>query len=218
MLYLSRLILNPSSKGVKRELHQPYEMHRTVMRAFKEMNTKEIGRVLHRLDLPRTLEGLPTLYIQSHVKPDWSFLNEWEGYLAQVGRLHGNPATRTFDPSFAEGKQFCFRLRANPTIRKEGKRVALVGDKDQIAWLNRQGKRCGFEVGISGLRITREGQSSMGKIKRSDSETHRPMIYGIQFDGILRVTDSDCFSDAVASGIGHAKAFGFGLLSLAASR
>jgi CRISPR system Cascade subunit CasE len=36
-----------------------------------------------------------------------------------------------------------------------------------------------------------------------------------QFDGHLQVLDGGKFTDTVASGIGSAKSFGFGLLSLA---
>ncbi|MEM0963873.1 MAG: type I-E CRISPR-associated protein Cas6/Cse3/CasE, partial [Bacteroidota bacterium] len=41
---------------------------------------------------------------------------------------------------------------------------------------------------------------------------------GVRFDGELRVIDPDRLAVAVASGIGPAKAFGFGLLSLALAR
>ena len=33
-MYLSRLILNPRSRRVQRELAEPYEMHRSLMKAF----------------------------------------------------------------------------------------------------------------------------------------------------------------------------------------
>ena len=41
---------------------------------------------------------------------------------------------------------------------------------------------------------------------------------GVRFDGELTVTDPGELRDAVAAGIGPAKAFGFGLLSLARPR
>lgn len=40
-------------------------------------------------------------------------------------------------------------------------------------------------------------------------------LYAVRFEGILTVTDPDTFRTTVATGIGSAKAFGFGLLSLA---
>lgn len=40
-------------------------------------------------------------------------------------------------------------------------------------------------------------------------------LFGVRFDGVLRVTDVEVLLDALRGGIGPAKAFGFGLLSLA---
>jgi CRISPR system Cascade subunit CasE len=37
----------------------------------------------------------------------------------------------------------------------------------------------------------------------------------VEFDGVLKVTDSEAFGRALSSGIGPAKGFGFGLLSVA---
>jgi len=43
----------------------------------------------------------------------------------------------------------------------------------------------------------------------------RQFHLAVQFDGRLRVTDPGALKEAVRSGIGSAKAYGFGLLSLA---
>lgn len=47
---------------------------------------------------------------------------------------------------------------------------------------------------------------------------HDISIYSVRFDGVLTVTDPDTFRQTVAAGIGPAKAFGFGLLSVAPVR
>src|SRR5271157_4820629 len=74
-MYLSRLILNPRSRQVRNELADPYEMHRTVCKAFPDANYRdnESSGILFRVDLhPKT--RLPTLLVQSYQKPDWMFL------------------------------------------------------------------------------------------------------------------------------------------------
>jgi CRISPR system Cascade subunit CasE len=38
---------------------------------------------------------------------------------------------------------------------------------------------------------------------------------GVDFDGVLRVTDPALFTQSLAAGIGAGKAWGFGLLSVA---
>jgi len=40
----------------------------------------------------------------------------------------------------------------------------------------------------------------------------------VTFDGILRVTDPELFTQTLAQGVGTAKGLGFGLLSLAPPR
>jgi len=62
---------------------------------------------------------------------------------------------------------------------------------------------------VAGYRPKTKKPSGEGQVER-----------GMRFrsaliEGTLAVTDAQCFSQAVASGIGSAKAFGFGLLSLA---
>jgi hypothetical protein len=49
-MYLSRLILNPRSRAVQRDLASPYDLHRTVMSGFPEDLGKHEDRVLYRLD------------------------------------------------------------------------------------------------------------------------------------------------------------------------
>ncbi|HOS94023.1 MAG TPA: type I-E CRISPR-associated protein Cas6/Cse3/CasE, partial [Armatimonadota bacterium] len=61
-MYLSRLILDPRSRQVASELERPYEMHRTLTRAFDDGGQGD--RVLFRADVhPRT--GVPTVLVQS---------------------------------------------------------------------------------------------------------------------------------------------------------
>jgi CRISPR system Cascade subunit CasE len=40
----------------------------------------------------------------------------------------------------------------------------------------------------------------------------------VLYEGVLRVENAEALAEAVKAGIGHAKAYGFGLLSLAKSR
>jgi CRISPR system Cascade subunit CasE len=39
--------------------------------------------------------------------------------------------------------------------------------------------------------------------------------FAVVFDGLLRVTDTGAFTETLVHGLGSAKAFGFGLLSIA---
>ncbi len=86
-MYLSQLILNPQSRQVQHELADPYELHRTVSRAFPdgvfkaERTEDNATNILFRVDLhPRT--RIPTLLVQSRQHPRWDFLSaEKKDYL-----------------------------------------------------------------------------------------------------------------------------------------
>lgn len=214
-MYLSRLILNPRSRRVQKEIADRYQLHRSIMSAFPDDLDADEERVLFRLDQdPRS--GDLTLLLQSWNLPDWSWLAEpnARGYLLPVSVP--NPAVKKFELDLAIGQTLAFRLRANPTARRRlpdgsKKRVGLQREKEQIEWLERKAERSGFRV-LSAR--TSQQEKAYGWVYRN-GDKHRMMLFSVQFDGLLQVTDVDQVQEAVRSGIGSGKAFGFGLLSLA---
>ena len=214
-MYLSRLILNPRHRRVQKEVAQPYQMHRSLMKAFPDNLRPGDERVLFRLEThPRT--GALTLLVQSLTLPDWSWLAEPDarGYLLPVDEP--NPAVKSFDLNLAISQVLAFRLRANPTVKRRfddetHKRVGLYREEEQIEWLKRKGEQGGFRVlsaRTSGNDIVR------GHVRRND-QTHKVNLLAVQFDGLLQVTDPDRLCETVRQGVGSGKGLGFGLLSLA---
>jgi len=114
----------------------------------------------------------------------------------------------------AVGQVLAFRLRANPTVKRDGKRRGLVQEEDQRAWLERKAADGGFRV--LSARITREG-AVRGKVRRGD-EKHNLLLLAVRFDGLLQVADPERLVATVRRGVGSGKGFGFGLLSLAPAR
>jgi CRISPR system Cascade subunit CasE len=214
-MYLSRLILNPHNRRVQKEIAAPYEMHRSLMRAFPDDLDEGAERVLFRLDAhPRT--GALILLVQSLNLPDWSWLAEpgARGYLLPVN--DPNPAVKPFDPNLAPGQVLAFRLRANPTVKRQfngqgHKRVGLYREEEQVEWLQRKGEQGGFRV----LSARTTGQNVTGGTIRRDEATHKLHLLVVQFDGTLQVTDPERLRDTVRQGVGSGKGLGFGLLSLA---
>ncbi len=153
-LFLSRLILNPCSRQVIAEIGEPYEMHRTLMRAFpvcygnRSCSAREEYQVLFRVESGASDEPI-RVYVQSSWKPDWSFITEHKDYLSPVW---GKAACQCKDimPAYRRiqrGSPLFFRLRANPTKRiakqddpMKGKRVELQREEDQVQWLIRKGQ------------------------------------------------------------------------------
>ncbi|NVN90375.1 MAG: type I-E CRISPR-associated protein Cas6/Cse3/CasE [Desulfuromonadales bacterium] len=150
---------------------------------------------------------------------------------------------REVSPSFLSHRFYAFDLRVNPvkmqliprnadgeTVllangkRKRGKRIPLVKPDELRSWLIRKGEvRC---------RDEETGQNIPGGFqiieKKEKPLEIRPMVEnhfrkkehsayhgGVQFRGILEVTDREHFIKSYQAGIGSAKGFGFGLLLLA---
>jgi len=141
--------------------------------------------------------------------------------------------------TFLSHRYYAFDLRANPvkTVvqrgamgetllrpngkRKNGKRVPLVRRNDLRTWLERKGKaRCrdqktGSDI-PGGFRIVDEKPLEISPMVESHFRKKGLSAYhgGVQFRGILEVTDKELFIETYRSGIGGAKSFGFGLLLL----
>ncbi|MCX7599827.1 MAG: type I-E CRISPR-associated protein Cas6/Cse3/CasE [Armatimonadetes bacterium] len=211
-MYLSRLILNPRCNQVQRELADLYQLHRTLLRAFPE-RLPQSERVLFRVDVDRRT-GVPTVLVQSQSQPDWSFLADRPDYLLRVPPPLENPAWKPYHPSVGVGQLLQFRLRANPTFRRNNKRLAWLREEDQRAWLDRQAERSGFRL----LQLTVIPQGMATATKYDDSHRHNLRHFAVVFEGVLQVTEPDAFLVAIARGIGAGKAFGFGLLSVAPAR
>ncbi len=218
-MIISQLILNPSSRQVQRELANPYELHRTLMKAFPiEMPPGQ--RVLYRLEMRHQPPHL-TLLVQSTLPPDWSALTK-NGYLLE------EPQTKEFKLSFQRGQRLIFRLLANPTKRlrskdpnKDGKRVALYRMEEQEQWLRRKSEQNGFRV-LSLLTTSLDNQAAYKRIRATTNLADngekliwRMTHFAVRFDGVLEVQDEALFYLAIERGIGSAKGFGFGLLSVA---
>ena len=106
------------------------------------------------------------------------------------------------------GQRCRFRLRANPAVKRDGKRWGLHDEAAQVAWLQRQGGRLGFAVqgaDVSQRERVQVPQPRMGM---------RITVDSVQFDGVLAVVDASVLRAAISAGIGPGKALGMGLLSL----
>ncbi len=216
-MYLSQLTLNPRSRRVMGECRDPYQMHRTLCRAWGD--ECKAAQILYRIEQEKAL----TLLVQSHLEPDWGFLQEGD-YLLK------SPQMKPFEPQLKAGQRLTFRLRANPTksaVEPEqtsgrGKRVGLFREAERRDWLLRQGARCGFEIPV--IAVTKD-QGPVYDLRQLDERAltaspegpardKRAVLSSVLFEGRLEITDAAVFQAALQNGIGRGKAFGFGLLSL----
>lgn len=206
-MFLSKLELNPRSRRVHNEITRPYEMHRTVMSGFPQFDEQDRDRVLFRVDSNDRTRQI-NLLVQSGISPEWSQVQRDSQYCIS------DPLHKEFRPALSSGQQRYFRIRANPTVKKNGKRVGLQKEEDQQAWLSRKADLGGFE--IESLSIKDEGK--INDYKGTGNNSRDLSFYSVIFEGTLLVTDPDLFQLTLEKGVGPGKGIGFGLLSIAPSK
>lgn len=224
-MFLSKLTINVFSREFRRDHADVQDMHRTIMSAFPHVDDGRPARMAHgvlwRLD--ETPRGF-VLYVQSHLEPDWSHLPE--DYLAEPAQA------RDLQPVLdgaLPGRHLAFRLTANatrtirpdgvPGKRGKGRRVPHRDPRAQIAWLVRQGERHGFVVPLAGNGepgVVPSPRPLLRGRKREENGRQSIHIEPVRFDGRLVITDREAFLRALQHGVGKARAYGCGLISLAA--
>jgi CRISPR system Cascade subunit CasE len=203
-MYLTKLTLNLRSAQARRDLGDAYEMHRTLVRAFALDPQSGPPRFLWRLEAATDSSQSPVVLIQSQEAADWSVLDRLTNYLQHSAESKEMELARLVRLD----RRYRFRLLANPTVCRKGKRLALLLIEEQTAWIERQGDRHGFRVQSLTIRPH--------DILNSSREGKAPIcVQRVRFEGLLEVRRKEPFEQALVAGIGPAKAFGCGLLSVA---
>lgn len=193
-------------KEVRRDIADPYEMHSTLSRAFTPPDKKlPPNSFLWRLEPERNYAGNVKVIIQSREIPEWTRINLTDWFAE-------NPSppfdlNQKLSIHLKNGNQFRYRLRANPSVCRNNKRVGLLNADSQTKWLFQKGEKKGFKPITVHLS---EEQMLSGNVRNG-----RPIrIFSVLYDGILEITEIQELQITLANGIGHGKALGLGLLSI----
>ena len=216
-MFLTKLVLNPRSPLFRLDSADVHNMHRTVMAGYPEQpditDYRQTHGVLWRLD--RIPSGF-IQYVQSSSEPNWNKL--------PPGHLVEPPQVRKLQPvldAITPGRKLAFRLQANPTrcIRPDNtpKRVPHRLPHKQIEWLVRKGEQHGFVIPSNRRGEPDITTTPIPKLT-GRKKFHKITVEPVRFDGHLIITDPDAFTQALTTGIGPAKAYGCGLLSLASPK
>lgn len=216
-MLLHRIHIDPRCREARRDLSDPYQMHSTLCRAFCDVNERcPKGEFLWRLEPESDSAGYPRVLMQSRTIPRWERIGV-KGWLANADPPIDLKKRLQLD-LLTVGQRFRFRVRANPCVTRNGRRLGLFQRGEQESWIWKKGERHGFSL----LRFTPE--STQGQVdvrisqeqmlfgKKHDGNNIR--IYSVLYDGILTIADTDKFRDVLQTGIGHGKALGLGLLSV----
>ena len=152
------------------------------------------------------------------IVPNWDYAFQNASYL-----LAGEPIVTKGRKDYSKGEKYRFRLKANATKRnsvktannKPGNRIPV--EYDQLKnWLKRKSEFCGFSFLSEEVNVNPGYVRFRKKPKSGENNSNGwNRLFSAQFEGHLTIEDENLFIQALESGIGPAKAFGFGLLSLA---
>ncbi|MFF0541992.1 type I-E CRISPR-associated protein Cas6/Cse3/CasE [Nocardia thailandica] len=228
-MFLSRVPLNPARAGTRKFLASPQAAHAAVVSSFPpdEPRTptadRDSGRVLWRID---QRDHQVALYVVSPTEPDFTHVVEQAGWPTTTAW-----ATRKYTPlldRLSPGDRWHFRLTANPvkakggipassTEARRGKPHGLVRS-EQLTWLQNKAHHHGFSLGAC---VGPDGEEVPDVIV-TDRGTHRfrrhehtVTLSTATFEGTLSVADPEALRAALVNGIGRAKGYGCGLMTLA---
>lgn len=209
-MFFSKITLNKSDI-FDIPLGNEYFIHQSIWEIFTDSSYR-CRDFLYRME---TTDKIPCVYAVSQRKP----LESIKPWVIKI---------KKYEPKIFENSQFFFKLRANPTLKREGKRHdvvmnhkinsrAVVASKNNLKtyeiiynagykWLKAKAEKNGFQ--IKQLRADEYKQHKFFKNKGN----HIMQYSTIDFTGVLTVTNKELFLNALFEGIGSTKGFGCGLL------
>jgi CRISPR system Cascade subunit CasE len=220
-MFLNRIHLDLRSKEARRDLSDPYQLHSTICRAFSTPERKcHEGEFLWRLEPETDAAGCPHILVQSKTVPKWTDIGV-KRWLADADPAI-NIADRLKLDRLKNGQRYRFRLRANPCVTRNGKRLGLLNLEEQETWIARKGQQHGFSlpqlVSIDRLDSSQsriDVQISQEQMLRGNRHSGNIiLVFSVLYDGILIVTEPNRFREALGTGVGHGKVMGLGLLSV----
>lgn len=238
MTYLTRVWLNPLRTGAQRLLRNPQAMHAAVLGGLPSQPVTE--RVLWRLTT--TNPHRAELLVLTGARPSWEHLVEQAGW---PGAEDPQAVVRPYQPLLDRldgGQRYALRVRANPVsatrrptapsaaqrqqlagaARPRGVRVAHRTARHQLDWFTERVTRWGFTLlattaGDPQLQLTARDQITFTKTD-DHGQPRRVTLTTATFDAYVQLADPTAARDALLHGVGHARAYGCGLITLAPIR
>lgn len=204
MIWLTRLALDKEGME-KQKRYDSYAWHQMAWQCFPH-DADAKRDFLTRIDMHQNTICLHIISERKPSMPTWCSKDQFSSI--EVAE------------SFLQQKRYRFDLLANPTRKlktytvtgdreKNGSRIGIVGQEEQLTWLKNKGIQHGFNL-LQEENIMLDAANPQLFIKKAKAGLH----VAVRFRGILQVTDAALFKMAFLKGIGTAKAFGFGLLLL----
>jgi len=224
MAYLSRIYLNPLRRQTQAFLRNPEKLHAAVLNGIPTQPVTE--RILWRVEPDPSHRA--ELLVLSQTRPSWEALIEQGGWPNA-----DQPQARTADlqpllDTINLGRSFRLRVRVNPVVstkapppndpgrtRTRGHPVP-VKSQDQPRWFLDHLPGWGYQP------ITNStGQPELVQLERASVRfTRRPetapvTLAAATFEARVTIADHTAATRSMLQGVGRARAYGFGLVTLA---
>lgn len=241
MSFLSRIWVNPRRSQSQRFLRDRQALHAAVLAGIPHQPVTE--RVLWRIDTDQPHR--PALMVLTRSRPSWEHLVEQAGWPGASDPDDPQSLVREYQPlldRLRAGESFAFRVTANPVrasrapenptaaqkARAEDdgpRRSVILGHRtvdQQIEWLTKRAEGWGFTIppssastavgeSVPDLRVTARDRVSFRRGRSGPPVTLQVVTY----EGRLTVQEPSTLREALLSGMGRAKAYGCGLMTLA---
>jgi CRISPR system Cascade subunit CasE len=232
MTYLSRIWINPLRTGGQLMLRNPQVLHAALLGGLSRQPVAE--RLLWRLESD-SKHRLAVLVLTESA-PSWEHIVEQAGW---PGGDDAQARVRSYEPLLSRlerGREFALRLKVNPVSstrrpvkpslaqqkslsapRPRGVRVAHRTAQQQTEWFIDHIQRWGFDVtendlGSPDLRLAARDRLVFPK---KPGSRDRVTLSTATFEGRVRIAEPDLARRSMLDGVGRARAYGCGLITLA---
>lgn len=190
-MYITQIELDTRNHQIFKKLRSLDDYHAYIESAFPaEQLLGMRKRHLWRLDRQ-------TILLTSEDEPDKEALGKYGEVIVKD--------YSKFVENISSARPYQFKLVANPLQSNiKDRRIPCHGNQERLEWLTKQGARYGFTV----------IQAKITGYKENHIQKHHFTVKSVTFEGILQVTDTKKFRQALAQGIGREKAYGCGLMTI----
>ncbi|MFV0462465.1 MAG: type I-E CRISPR-associated protein Cas6/Cse3/CasE [Nostocoides sp.] len=231
-MFLSQAAINPRRRGARWLLASPQRMHAAVLGGFApgQTTTSAEGRLLWRVDQE---EHHARLLVVSPEVPDFSGLVEDAGW-----PLNSPAQSKAYTPflqRIVTGSTWHYRIRANPVKRvsqpdrRPSRVVPQVTAEHQAQWWLEKSAAIGLRVldgpalveprrAADTVAVSHRGTATFSRRDGDSDGRARVTLVTATFEGMAEVTDADAVRAALTCGVGRAKGYGCGLLTLVSPR
>lgn len=235
--YLSRIWLNPLRRNAQRLLNNPQRLHAAVLGGLPVQPVTE--RVLWRIE---TTAHRAELLVLTQQMPSWEHIVEQAGWPGADTAQAVVASYRPLLDRLTTGQEYVFKLRANPVSSTVNPASPSPGQKERLAganrprgvvvahrtaghqlqWITERIESWGFR-----LQVTTHGNPQVEIVGRdravfskqsATGSGHRVTLQTATFQGQVTVLDQERAATALLDGVGRAKAYGCGLITLAPAR